>query len=71
MEEKITRRPGERILIWFNLVFGIFVLTQALRISALNPYPRLVHFRSLFLQSLFYRPSASCGKTVSDTPLLG
>jgi len=36
MEEKITRRPGERILIWFNLAFGIFVLTQALRIPRLE-----------------------------------
>lgn len=29
MEDKITRRPGERILIWFLLLFSIFILVQA------------------------------------------
>jgi putative tricarboxylic transport membrane protein len=29
MEDKITARPGERILIWFLLLFSIFILVQA------------------------------------------
>jgi putative tricarboxylic transport membrane protein len=36
MEEKIGQRPGERILLWFLLVFSIFVLIQALRIPRLE-----------------------------------
>jgi putative tricarboxylic transport membrane protein len=33
MEEKITRRPGERILVWFLLFFGVFVFTQAVQMK--------------------------------------
>jgi putative tricarboxylic transport membrane protein len=40
MEEKIEQRPGERILVWFILLFSIFVLIVAVRI------PRLEHLSS-------------------------
>jgi len=33
MEDKITRRPGERMLIWFLLFFGVFVFTQAVQMK--------------------------------------
>jgi len=36
MEDKITQRPGERILLWFLFGFSIFVLVQALRIPHLE-----------------------------------
>ena len=36
MEDKITQRPGERILIWFLLLFSIFILVNAFMIPHLK-----------------------------------
>ncbi len=36
MEEKIERRPGEKILVWFLLCFSIFILVEALMIRGLE-----------------------------------
>ena len=36
MEEKLEQRPGERILLWFLLVFSIFILIQAFMIPHLE-----------------------------------
>ncbi|RPJ04441.1 MAG: tripartite tricarboxylate transporter TctB family protein [Deltaproteobacteria bacterium] len=36
MEEKIEKRPGERILIWFLLLFSVFILIQAIMIRGLE-----------------------------------
>jgi putative tricarboxylic transport membrane protein len=36
MEDKITQRPGERILIWFLLALGIFIVSQALQMKGLE-----------------------------------
>ncbi|HSB04136.1 MAG TPA: tripartite tricarboxylate transporter TctB family protein [Thermodesulfobacteriota bacterium] len=36
MEERMKGRPGERILLWFLLMFSLFALLQAFRISKLE-----------------------------------
>ena len=36
MKEKVTRRPGERILIGFNFLFGTFVLFNAIQMKGLE-----------------------------------
>ena len=36
MEDKIERRPGERILLWFLLAFSLFILIQAFMLTNLK-----------------------------------
>lgn len=36
MEDKITQRPGERILLWFLFAFSIFILIQAILLPNLK-----------------------------------
>ena len=36
MEDKITQRPGERIVLWFLVAFSIFILIQALMLPNLQ-----------------------------------
>jgi putative tricarboxylic transport membrane protein len=47
MEEKIPKRPGERIFLWFNLLISIFILINAFRMphesfSSYGSFPILV-----------------------------
>jgi hypothetical protein len=36
MDDKITHRPGERILLWFLLAFSLFILIQAIMLPNLK-----------------------------------